>query len=137
MCKLNYEKFKDSLLTKSCDFRIADRFSGIDEKFDLIISNPPYIKKRADKDGVHFQADQFEPHIALYLNDEVYDAWFDDFFREVSHNLNGDGFFMMEGHEDHLEDLANLSQKYFTDYKIINDLTGNARFLKLYWKNNG
>ena len=134
VCKYNYNKLKNMLLTKSCEFRITDRFSGIDEKFDLIISNPPYIKKQADKDGVHFQTDKFEPHIALYLDDEVYDAWFDDFFREVSHNLNENGFFMMEGHEDHMEDLASLSQKYFSNCESINDLTGTARFLKLYRK---
>jgi release factor glutamine methyltransferase len=131
VCKINYDKFKDILKCTKCEFKIMDRLKDNHTKFDLIVSNPPYIKKDKDKENVHFQADKYEPHLALYLDDENYDAWFDDFFEQVSHNLNAGGTFLMEGHEDHIEYLGKLSQRNFSEYEIIKDLSGSERFLKL------
>lgn len=111
---------------------ISDRFEKINDSFDMILSNPPYIKKSADCAGVHFQADSFEPHLALYLEDSIYDAWFDDFFKKSVDNLNSRGLFLMEGHEDHLVDLAKKLQQLNTGkVEILKDLTGRDRFLKL------
>ena len=99
--------------------------------FDLIVSNPPYIKAKADRLKVHSQVEKFEPHLALFLKDEEYDSWFKEFFNEVFDKLKPGGIFWMEGHEDHLQELAKMAQDTgFVDVKIDQDLTNRDRFLR-------
>lgn len=109
----------------------SDLYKNINNKYDLILSNPPYIKENADRAGVHRQTDAYEPHIALYLADREYDAWFDDFFKNTFHNLNENGYFIYEGHEDHLESQAKQLDSFgFKSIELIRDLTGRYRFIK-------
>ena len=110
----------------------CDRLVGVSEKFDLIVSNPPYIRLNEDKDGVHHQANRFEPASALYLKDDTFDSWFDDFFNQAINCLNEKGAFFMEGHEDSLLQLSKIAEKYFEKVKLKNDYTGRLRFLHCY-----
>ncbi len=108
---------------------LSDRLKGTQDKFDLIISNPPYICEDKDRDGVHFQANVFEPHIALYLSDNNYDSWFSELFHQVASSLVPGGMFMMEGHEDNLLHLQEIALKYFNKVKIKEDYTHRPRFI--------
>ncbi len=115
----------------------GDRLFGITEQFDLIVSNPPYIKKEADKELVHEMVLAHEPEVALFLEDELYDNWFQDFFKQAKECLKSSGEFLMEGHESHLEYLGSLCENVFgAPVEIINDLSGVPRLLKVR-KNNG
>lgn len=117
----------------SLKFIESDLFSNIDSKFDMIITNPPYIKFKKDKSQVHTQVDKFEPHVALYLDDESYDEWFRRLFSGAYQLLNEGGYFIMEGHEDHLENLSiSLSRLKFRNIKILKDYTGRDRFVEAY-----
>lgn len=111
----------------------SDRLSEIDDsaaKFHLIVSNPPYIKRSEDGAFVHSQVDQFEPHIALYLNDEDYEAWFNLLAVQAYAALVSEGVFLMEGHEDHWEELEPIFRTAGFETQLINDLTGAPRFLR-------
>jgi len=100
------------------------------EKFHVILSNPPYIKEENDREFVHNQVDSFEPHLALYLKDEIYDLWFVDLFKQVHHSLYEEGVFLMEGHEDHLENLAIICQNAgFSSVEVLQDYTNRNRFI--------
>jgi release factor glutamine methyltransferase len=116
----------------SIDLELKDRLKGIDTKFNLIVSNPPYIKEIADFKNVHSQANEFEPHLALYLKDKDYDEWFEDFFKQCNFCLADNGAFYMEGHEDSLNDLKTMANKYFNKVEIKKDYTGRDRFLHAY-----
>lgn len=108
----------------------ADRLSGLIEKADMILSNPPYIKRIADKSLVHQQVLQYEPEVALFLDDEPYMDWFKLFFSQVESLINKNGYFIMEGHENHLADLASLGQQIFSGPPMIQkDYTNRNRFL--------
>lgn len=112
-------------------FLETDRLKDVEGKFHLITSNPPYIKEGSDRDLVHDQVDKFEPHVALYLKPEKYLSWFSEFFKMVSNSLYEEGVFLMEGHEDHLNDLAHLAEQFgLRDVKILPDLCGSHRFLR-------
>ena len=50
-------------------FRKSDFFSNIDEKFDLIVSNPPYIPKK-EKNSLQKEVSIYEPELALFTEDE-------------------------------------------------------------------
>ncbi len=121
-----FKKFAKDTLVK---FEIRDRLLGVEEKFDLITSNPPYIKETADKDQVHHGADTHEPHMALYLKDSEYDEWFATFFTQVRDSLKIGGMFLMEGHEDHLESQAKMAKSFFKSVELKKDYTQRYRFL--------
>ncbi|OUR98572.1 hypothetical protein A9Q84_03930 [Halobacteriovorax marinus] len=109
----------------------TDRMKDLSsEKFHVIVSNPPYIKEENDREFVHDQVDSYEPHLALYLKDETYDLWFVDLFKQVHNSLYEEGMFLMEGHEDHLENLADLCQNIgFSTVEVLQDYTNRNRFI--------
>lgn len=110
---------------------LSDRLKNVSGKFDLIVSNPPYIKASLHRELVQSSVDAFEPHLALYLNDLEYDEWFRTFFSEVLVHLTPGGEFWMEGHEKELlTQLELLKALGFSDCEILQDLGGLPRFLK-------
>ena len=111
----------------------SDRLRNVDGTFDLIVSNPPYIKSMSQRDLVQETVDQYEPHDALYLPDDYYGQWFEDFFAEVRSQLKGT--FFMEGHELEVEEQAKiLGRLGFQDIKVLNDMAGSKRYLKAKFK---
>lgn len=106
----------------------SDRLQNVEGTFDLIVSNPPYIKAHSHRHLVHSSVDKYEPHEALYLPDDDYDFWFEHFFQEIKAHLQGT--FFMEGHELELDHQAEmLKQLGFQNVRVLNDLTGAKRFL--------
>lgn len=104
-------------------------YEKINTSFDLIVSNPPYIS--SDAKGVHSKVNEFEPHLALYVESSEYQDWFEHLFAETYNHLNNGGTFLMEGHEDKLEIQAKQMQKIgFYEIEILKDLTNRNRFLK-------
>lgn len=61
--------------TQSCGLNLAffqsDCFDIISGKFDIIVSNPPYISE-ADKDEVGLNVLASEPHLALFAEEDGY-----------------------------------------------------------------
>ncbi len=110
----------------------SDRLTNIPGKFDLILSNPPYIKRQADWSNVHFQVAAFEPHLALFLEDDQYTQWFQEFFTSIYEKLSDQGVSLVEGHENHLNELATLAKSIgFKEVVVIQDYSQRNRFIKL------
>lgn len=109
----------------------SDRMQNLNNTFDLIVSNPPYIKESASS-SVHSTVQCSEPHVALYLPDEKYENWFNELFVSVHDGLTEKGAFFMEGHEDTLGELKKLALETFKSVNIKKDYTGRDRFLYCY-----
>jgi release factor glutamine methyltransferase len=128
---LSVAKINQRRLRVSCELIQSDRFQNIKDKFDLIVSNPPYIKAYAHRSNVQATVDSFEPHLALYLSDSDYDEWFTSFFYTAFSHLNPGGEFWMEGHEKEVDNqVSALKKTGFTECQVLNDLGGLPRFLK-------
>ncbi len=109
----------------------SDRLSKVMHNLDLIVTNPPYIKLRGDRQGVHQQVACYEPAVALFLDDTNYDEWFITLFKQSYEQLKSEGLFLMEGHEEHLAMLAHhLEDCGFKQVTIIKDYTSRPRFLQ-------
>ena len=73
---------------------------------------------------------KFEPNVALFLDDNIYDEWFFSFFKQVELALKKGGVFFMEGHENHLDRLSELAGVLsFQKIRITKDLSNRDRFL--------
>ena len=100
----------------------SDMFDNIKEKFDIIVSNPPYIKSDVIK---NLQKDvQNEPHIAL---DGGKDGL--KFYKIISDNykkyLEKDGIILLEIGFDQRNDVQTL----FKGSTCIKDFAGNDRVI--------
>lgn len=126
VAKINSHRLKLKDVTK---FIISDRLQNVEGEFDLIVSNPPYIRAQSHRHLVHNSVDTFEPKEALYLPDDFYTFWFEDFFQEIRSHLKG--LFFMEGHELELDNQAEMLRRLgFKDVQVLNDLAGAKRFLR-------
>lgn len=110
---------------------VSDRLEGFNSEYDLIVSNPPYIK-RSQESFVHDQVLEFEPDISLFLDDEEHDEWFLTFFEDAYKKLKVGGAFFMEGHEDNLTFQKEIAEKIFDRVDLKRDYTNRLRFLYCY-----
>lgn len=111
-------------------FRKSDLFSNIrtDEKFDLIVSNPPYIPK--EEDG-HLQKEvEFDPKTALFASDKDGVEFYEKISREAPQYLNENGYLAFELGVNQSE-LVEILMKAngFKNIQIIKDLAGINRVI--------
>jgi len=100
------------------------------EKFDIIVSNPPYIRD-LEKHEIQNNVLQNEPNIALFVKDENPLLFYDrisDFAKEHL-NLNGLLYFEINQYLGK-ENLALLENKGFKNIELRKDIFGNDRMIK-------
>ncbi|WP_294835642.1 peptide chain release factor N(5)-glutamine methyltransferase [uncultured Lactobacillus sp.] len=103
------------------------------EKFDKIISNPPYIKE-TEKDVMDQNVLQNEPHEALFGGKNGIE-FYQKFVKQVRDHLNSRGEFFLEFGFSEKEQLADLFGRELPDFTIEfkNDLSGKPRMVKGKW----
>lgn len=115
-------------------YLLSDRLEKLNEQVDIIVTNPPYIMEKADRNEVHSQVDSFEPELALFLEDESYFDWFLGLFANAEKRLFAGGVLLMEGHENHLQKLAKiLEERGWREVVVIKDYTQRDRFIRGVW----
>ena len=109
------------------NFIESDVFSNINDKYDVIISNPPYISYDEDIMDVVYNN---EPHMALYADDNgLY--FYDKILRECRKYLNDRFFIAFEIGYKQGNDVINIINKYFDNVNISleKDYNGRDRFI--------
>lgn len=101
-----------------------------DEKWDIIVSNPPYIPME-EAHLIPENVKNFEPAIALFTKKNPLE-FYDIIFRLSGTLLSDKGKLFLECHQHFSEDVLKLSQcySYLKNNKIISDASGNLRFFK-------
>ncbi|MEQ1922845.1 MAG: peptide chain release factor N(5)-glutamine methyltransferase [Pyrinomonadaceae bacterium] len=108
----------------------GDLFAGIDQKFDMIVSNPPYIPD-ADLTGMQKEVGDFEPHNALFAGADGLDI-VRRIINEAPAHLKLNGLLLIEigfGQSEILRDL--VDQTIWSKPEFIHDLQGIERILKV------
>lgn len=105
----------------------SDLFKNIQGKFDIIISNPPYVmtNETLPKDVL------YEPHLALYSGPKGIDH-IEEIFKNIKSHLNNKYLIALEINEKSEPNITNLIKTYFEkniNYKFMKDLAGKTRYL--------
>ncbi|MCD8195011.1 MAG: peptide chain release factor N(5)-glutamine methyltransferase [Coprobacillus sp.] len=97
-----------------------------DKKYDLIISNPPYIANKAEVDK---NVALFEPEIALYA--EPATKYYEQIFKNFQNVIKDGTLIALEIGYDLVDLLDPLVYQYFplSSYYFTKDLEGKDRFL--------
>lgn len=106
----------------------SDLFENINETYDVIVSNPPYIPT-SDIDTLMEEVREHEPHLAL---DGSADGL--KFYREICTNavnyLNKNGKIFLEIGYDQGQTVPELLRENgFSDIQVLKDLSGNDRMV--------
>ena len=103
---------------------------NINKKYDLIISNPPYIKTDEQIENI---VKENEPHIALYGGKEGLDCY-KEILKNINNNLKEKALIAFEIGSNQAQDLIKLINIYLTNVKIIvkKDLSGRDRMLFIF-----
>lgn len=115
-------------LDHKVEFRLSDCFSAVEEgaKFDLVVSNPPYISKK-DMDKLARNVIGYEPVMALYGGLEGMD-FYNRITKEAPRYLNEKGILAYEIGYDQGQKVKTLMEKHgFASVEIIKDLAGIDR----------
>ena len=109
---------------------ILDRNSIIsDQKYDVIISNPPYIPEN-EKALMSVSTIQHEPQLALFVDDEHPIIFYEKIADFALIHLNEKGKLYFELNEFNANDVYKmLIQKGFNDIIIRKDFAGKDRML--------
>lgn len=124
---------KDNDVFDRVSFEEADIFTyELYGKYDLIVSNPPYIKS---KDIIDLQKDvkNFEPTLALD-GGETGLLYYERIIKIAPKLLNKDGMIAFEVGFDQADDVKKLMETDFYDIKIIKDLCGVNRVVSGLYK---
>lgn len=123
---LNIAKNNQQHLGSHVHWIQSDLFCNIDNTFDFIISNPPYINKE-DMDAL----DQYvkkEPYSALFGGDDGL-KFYREIINEAPKYLNDKGYICLEIGYNQGNAVIELLKKSFHEIEIYQDIAGNDRVL--------
>ena len=111
-------------------FRKSDLFSKIreEEKFDMIVSNPPYIPL-GEKENLQPELD-YEPSIALFTKDKDGIEYYEKITKQTKYYLKSKGCLVFEIGINQACLVENiLKENNFRDINILNDVSGIQRII--------
>ena len=103
----------------------SDIFNNIDNKFDIIVSNPPYIDR---KDEVTMQDNvlKYDPHLALFAEEEgMY--FYRKIIEQAKDYLNENGVMFFEIGYDQKDKIIKLADMNGYSAEVYRDINGRDR----------
>ena len=115
------------LLNSKANLIESDFFSNIDKKYDVIISNPPYIKTEEEIEEI---VKNNEPHLALYAGEDGLDCY-KKILENIESHMKDKCLVAFEIGSNQKEDIIEIINKYLKDVKIETkqDLSGRDRMI--------
>ena len=122
VAKLNALKYGADNIT----FIQGDLFNGVSGRFDVIVSNPPYIAT-GEIEGLEPEVSRFDPFIALDGGEDGL-VFYGRIIKRAACFLNPGGYVFFEIGYDQGDAVSKmLDHEGFCDVKIIKDYGGNDR----------
>ena len=122
------ENLKNEIRNKLIEFVKSDKFSDITGVFDVIISNPPYVKTG---DIAHLQKEcSFEPYAAFDGGEDGL-AFYRDLTASAKAHLKKGGLLIYEAGAGEAQAVGEICLKNgYKDIEIIKDINGIERIVK-------
>lgn len=121
-----------NLVEEKKEFQLfqSDLYRSIPEqKFDVIVSNPPYIPLE-EKSQIMPDVLNYEPHIALFLQEP--EAFHKRLLEESLNFLSEEGKLYLETHPDWIQKIVGLGKELgYKNIQIKQDLSRKERFISL------
>ena len=103
---------------------------SIEEEFDIIVSNPPYIMEK-EKADMEPNVLDYEPSLALFVPDDNPLLFYHRITMFAEQKLKKKGYLYFEINEQMGEQVVNmLRMMEFKSIELIQDLSGKDRFVK-------
>lgn len=99
---------------------------SISGPFDLIVSNPPYVKPE-EKDILERQVKDYEPAEALFFDD--LEKMYNSIIEFASQKLTKNGYLYLELHENYSQQILALFDEQKWSAHIENDYDKKSRFI--------
>ena len=109
------------------NFIHSNMLEKIDNKYDIIISNPPYMSYDEEIEEI---VKNNEPHIALYANNNGLE-YYEIILKDIKKYINKPGIIALEIGMNQGKKIKEIAKKYLKnyDFSIEKDLTGKDRFI--------
>ncbi|WP_314243986.1 peptide chain release factor N(5)-glutamine methyltransferase [Empedobacter tilapiae] len=101
----------------------------INKTFDVIISNPPYIRN-LEKEDMHQNVLNFEPHLALFVENDDALIFYERVIEFAKNHLKPSGTIYCEINQYLGEETKVLFKKRYKNVTIYKDISGNDRMIK-------
>lgn len=126
--KIAEENIKNLDLSEKVKTLKSNLFEKVSEKYDLIVSNPPYIPLR-EKATIQKEV-TFDPDLALYTKDEKGLEFYEKISKNAKNYLNKNGYLLFEMGLGQSEDIKQtLEQEGYKNIQIEKDLAGIDRVI--------
>ena len=126
---LTVAKENASSLEADISFVESDLFSNIQDKFDIIVSNPPYIA-HDDKKTIKENVLNYDPHLALFADEEgMY--FYRNIIEKSRQYLNEKGVIFFEIGYDQKEKIITLGENNKFETVVYKDINGRDRIAVL------
>ena len=128
---LNIAKQNAKLNHVEIDFILKDILTTdfLDDKFDVIVSNPPYVRE-LEKKEMHRNVLENEPHLALYVKDEDPLIFYKKIGSLAKLALRQSGSLYFEINQYLAEETVTMLQELGFKTEVRKDIFGNDRMLK-------
>lgn len=104
---------------------------NIERKFDIIVSNPPYVRE-LEKAEMRDNVLKWEPHNALFVTDDNPLIFYRSILEFAKEYLNENGEIWFEINEFLGKEMTSLCKEFgYSDVKIFKDFRDKERFMKL------
>ena len=126
--KIAEENIKNLDLSEKVKTLKSNLFEKVSEKYDLIVSNPPYIPL-SEKATIQKEV-TFDPDLALYTKNEKGLEFYEKISKTAKNYLNKNGYLLFEMGLGQSEDIKQtLEQEGYKNIQIEKDLAGIDRVI--------
>lgn len=120
-------------LSNRVELVLSDLFENVSGKFDIFVSNPPYIRD-SEIEGLMSEVRDHDPYIALSGHEDGL-FFYRKILDEVGEYLNRGSLVAFEIGCDQGEEVSTLMKEHgYLDISVINDLCGNPRVVKGFFR---